>query len=47
MKYLNKYNTLADWEGSTILDIPNVSYIVEDDMVKYSKTAKESYNIFL
>ena len=40
MKYLTNFNTLQEYEDALILDVPNVSYIVEDKIVKYHEYPK-------
>ena len=37
MKYLTNFNTLQEYEDSLIIDIPNVSYIIEQKIVKYTE----------
>jgi hypothetical protein len=37
MKYLRNFNSQTDWESALILDIPNISYIKDIDLIKYGK----------
>lgn len=40
MKYLKNFNTLQEYEDAPILDIPNTSYIIEQNVVKYLEEPK-------